>query len=435
MNSLDYMDNVKKYITEQGTTFKNHYCTTALCCPSRATIWTGRVAHNTNVTDVKPPYGGYAKVVSEGVNDDYLPIWMQNAGYNTYYVGKLWNAYGFKRYNHPPAKGFTHSDILLDPTTYRYYGSFMSHDGEEPTSYEGQYSPDVVAYKASQYLDEALASDKPWMLVAAPIAPHVQVVPAKPGKWKKHAMAPPAAPRHKDKLLGYKIPRTSNFNPDEVNYGASWVKHLPQLRDEIVEYNDDFQRRRIEALLSVDDMVEDLVTKLDEAGELDNTYIVYTADNGYHIGQHRMHPGKQCAYETDINVPFIVRGPNVEKGTTSDIISSHTDIAPTFMWIAGQDLRDDFDGHVMALTQEQILAGDNRHEHTQAEFWGGSNTEGRYGYELPRVLKSRKNNTYKAIRLVGKDYSLYYAVWCTNERELYDMKVRQSQVRAACVSD
>jgi N-acetylglucosamine-6-sulfatase len=57
MNSLSYMPLLKKHITDQGTFYKSHYCTTAICCPSRVTLWTGRNAHNTNVTDVFPPYG------------------------------------------------------------------------------------------------------------------------------------------------------------------------------------------------------------------------------------------------------------------------------------------------------------------------------------------------------------------------------------------
>ncbi|OJJ65491.1 hypothetical protein ASPBRDRAFT_139905, partial [Aspergillus brasiliensis CBS 101740] len=74
---------------EKGMSFINHFVTTALCCPSRVSLLTGRQTHNTNVTDVHPPWGGYPKFISQGFNDNFLPVWMQNAVYDTYYTGKL----------------------------------------------------------------------------------------------------------------------------------------------------------------------------------------------------------------------------------------------------------------------------------------------------------------------------------------------------------
>lgn len=115
MHSLDYMPLLQKHIMYEGTTFTRHYCTIAVCCPSRATLLTGKAAHNTNVTDIVTPYGGYPKWVSEGHNDNYLPIWLQALGYSTYYVGKLFNQHDVDNYATTPAKGWTQSDFLLDP--------------------------------------------------------------------------------------------------------------------------------------------------------------------------------------------------------------------------------------------------------------------------------------------------------------------------------
>ena len=88
--------------------------------------------------------------------------------------------------------------------------------------------------------------------------------------------------------------------------GVSWIKNLPRLNDTVIAYNDEFQRSRLRALQSVDEGVERLIKSLEEKGLLENTYIFYTTDNGYHISQHRMHPGKECGYETDIHIPLIV---------------------------------------------------------------------------------------------------------------------------------
>ena len=110
LDSLSYMPQLKKHITDQGTAFEKHYCTIAICCPSRVSLLTGRAAHNTNVTDVSPPYGGYPKFISEGWNDKYLPVWLQEAGYDTYYTGKLMNGFSTKAYNNPYPAGWTGTD-------------------------------------------------------------------------------------------------------------------------------------------------------------------------------------------------------------------------------------------------------------------------------------------------------------------------------------
>ena len=109
LSSLEYMPFVKQHLIERGTSFSRHYCTTAVCCPSRVTLWTGQAAHNTNVTDVNPPYGGYPKFISQGYNDNYLPVWLQKAGYNTYYTGKLFNVHTVENYHSPFPAGFTGS--------------------------------------------------------------------------------------------------------------------------------------------------------------------------------------------------------------------------------------------------------------------------------------------------------------------------------------
>lgn len=86
LNSLQYMPHVKRHLLDEGTYFRKHYCTTAVCCPSRATLWTGKQSHNTNITDVSPPYGGYPKFVEQGFNENYLPVWLQQAGYRLQYL-------------------------------------------------------------------------------------------------------------------------------------------------------------------------------------------------------------------------------------------------------------------------------------------------------------------------------------------------------------
>lgn len=278
----------------EGTSYNQHYCTVALCCPSRATLWTGRAAHNHNVTNVSPPHGGYPKVVSQGVNDENLFVWMQEARYNTYYVGKLWNFHTVDNYNAPYAKGFNGSDFLLDPFTYQYWSAKMSHNSEEPVDYAGQYSTDVVADKSLAWLDTALDEEDPFFMTVAPIAPHSNWVIDVENDLS-YLEEPKSAPRHQHLFNDYIIPRDASYN-QAVQGGASWVGQLPPLNSTTLSYNDHYQRQRLRSLQAVDEMLARLVKKLDGAGQLENTYIFYTTDNGYHISQHRMHPGKECGY-------------------------------------------------------------------------------------------------------------------------------------------
>jgi len=168
--------------------------------------------------------------VSQGINDDYLPVWMQAAGYQTYYTGKLWNTHNIYNYNKPAANGFNGSDFLLDPYTYDYWHAKMTRNGATPQDYTGQYSPDVVAEKALGFLDEALEHEQPFFLTVGPVAPHSNIIGNSVFADSYSAALAPGfaipeyAPRHAHLFKDYKIPRGENFNPEKV-----WTKSEPSL--------------------------------------------------------------------------------------------------------------------------------------------------------------------------------------------------------------
>ncbi|KAK7959100.1 arylsulfatase-like protein [Apiospora aurea] len=419
MDSIDYMPYVKEHLIDHGTFYKKHFCTTALCCPSRATLMTGKAAHNTNVTNVVPPYGGYPKFVSQGLNDKYLPVWLQDAGYNTYYTGKLFNAHSVDNYNSPHAAGWTSSDFLLDPFTYWYMNSTYQRNTDAPVSYEGRHSVEVLTDKALGLLGEAIEANRdhrdndhrPFFLGIAPVAPHANICDIRDVEF-----APPVPmERHRRLFEGVRVPRTSNFNPEKASSGASWIRALPRQTPENVDYNDHFYRQRLRTLQGVDELVDAVVKKLEKNGLLENTYIFYTTDNGYHIGQHRLQPAKQCSFEEDINIPLIVRGPGVAAGAVvTDMVTTHTDLAPT-----------DFDGLAIPLLPSEKEKEKNRHEHVAVEHWGFASNEGRLFDGYRRLYL---NNTYKALRVAGAAYNLHYQVWCSNERELYDLNTDPGQM-------
>ena len=318
--------------------------------------------------------------------------------------------------------------------------STYQRNQENPVSHEGEYSVDVLAQKTYDFLENAVDGGKPFFLGVAPVAPHgnVQADPGIAGSedmWgtassapKVHFSAPVAAERHKDLFSDAKVPRTDNFNPNAPS-GANWVRTLRRQSQENVDYNDHFYRQRLRALQSVDELVDGIVARLEDRGVLQNTYIVYTSDNGYHIGQHRLPPGKECGYEEDVNVPLIVRGPGVPRNRTTGVVTTHTDLAPTILELAGVGPAPDveFDGEKIPLDAEELTsAARSRHEHVNIEYWGFALAEGR---QFPGQDFYWLNNTYKALRIAGDSWDLYYSVWCNGEHELYDMKVSLNKAR------
>ena len=316
-----------------------------------------------------------------------------------------------------------HLSFLLEPYTYQYFNTVFTNGPNEPLLYDlTTHTTDLTEAKTLAFLDDAAKSGRPWFMMVAPLSPHVELLgtnnQAKPNvSYGPGILNPPVPqPKYANAFPGAKVPRTPNFNPSFPS-GGGWIRNLPQQDDANVASNDDLYRNRLQVLAGVDDMIGNFVSALEDKGILDNTYIVYSADNGYHIGQHRLQPGKKCAVETDINIPLLIRGPDVPRNVVTSISSSHTDLAPTFFKMMGILPRKDFDGGAIPYTIAEINARKGKSEHVQVEFWGTqTGGEGKYGSSVPP-----SNNTYKAMRLFGEGYSVFYSVWCGGVHELYDM--------------
>lgn len=307
---------------------------------------------------------------------------------------------------------------MLDPYTYSYLNATMQRNQEAPKGYKGNYSTDLVAEKALGFLDDAAANaDQPFFIGIAPIGPHGDSENLNNGSG---FLPPVSAERHANMFMNVTVPRTYSFNPN-VTSGASYMLGLPVQNATNLEYNDEWYRLRLRALQSVDDLVDSVVQRLDDLDLLDSTYIFYTSDNGFHIGQHRLQPGKTCPIEEDTGVPMFLRGPGIPKNQSVTVPTTHTDVIPTIFELAGINLHDDFDGTPMPTTELAIANSTGRPEHVNIEFWGVSGGEGKYGY-------NSYNNTYKVARVVSDSYSLFYTVWCTNEHELYDMYADPGQM-------
>ncbi|KAG1456040.1 hypothetical protein G6F56_006926 [Rhizopus delemar] len=401
LNSLDFMPNVQKHLVEKGTLFKNHYATISLCCPSRVSLLRGQYAHNTNITDVSPPYGGYGRFNTLKLGEDYLPLWLQKAGYNTNYIGKLMNQYSVNNYNNPTPKGFDYQDQLVDPYTYVYNTAVFSKNGQAPVYYKDAYQTDIIHAKAKAALKRLENSTDPFFLWVSPMAPHAQFTIYGNGSMTTSPAVPAA--RHAHLFKDVKIPRHANFNPTQQTKTASYWKNLERLNETMVENFDEAYRDRLRALQAVDEMVGSLFEELERQGELDNTYVFYSADNGYHLGQHRSYPGKTSNIEEDINVPFVVRGPGVAQGKVSELVSTHHDLPSTFLALANAEAPSWVDGGVIPIIER--LKNHRRlasKESFAVEFWTDTNLEEIYKSADGHV---KGPNIYKTVRVIAPGYN------------------------------
>ncbi|KAI0470070.1 arylsulfatase [Xylariaceae sp. FL0804] len=426
LGSTDYMPILQEKIAAKGVEFTNHYTTQALCCPSRSSLLRGQATHNTNITNVVQPGGSYNKWVLSGQDTNYLPHWLKQAGYRSEYIGKIMNGFGISNFN-VTVKGWDWTDLLVEPYIDDFNLPVLSQNGETPVFYDGFHQSDVIRIKALDRLDSLANQSDPFFLAICPFTPHVGYQQDKPS----HRPIP--LQRHLDLFPNASAPRTPNFNPDEEyqQNAGGWVKWLLPMNDSAVNMADFVYRSRLQALQGIDEIVDDVVAKLDAQGILNNTYIIYTSDNGYHLGQHRMPGGKSLFYNEDTNIPFFVRGPGIPENKTSTIPGMHLDLAPTFLDIAG--LAEDqwpefFDGRSLldawkspestsaSITGESAGQGNSK-ESIGVEYWGKAGIEAPSAGELGSPFL---NTTYKTVRIIGDEQAWVYTVWCNGDKELYN---------------
>lgn len=313
------------------------------------------------------------------------------------------------------------ASFLLAPGVYDYTNTIWAYNNGPWKSFPGEHAIDITTQNALDMLDTAVNDGQPFFLTVAPAVPHVGI-----NTTTGESFFPIPQPKWADAFSDAKIPRTPNWNPSEAS-GASWLLNLPHQNDTVVDGLDEMYRARIRCVAGLDDMVADLIAALEKYGILDNTHIIYTTDNGYHIGQHRMGGGKKTGYETDINIPLVWRGPGVPAGKVSTEVSTHTDLAPTWLTLFDLPLRTKLDGQVIPMIVGQGKTSQPSSEHVNVELWGAA-----VPYEVEPYksipVKGKHNNTYKGLRIVAAGYNIYYSVWCTNEHELYDMSMDEYQM-------
>jgi N-acetylglucosamine-6-sulfatase len=330
LESMRVMERTRALIGDRGTTFENAFVSLSLCCPSRASLLTGRYAHNHGVLDIHPPWGGFERL--DGA--ETLAVWLQRSGYATALVGKYLNRYGRRDPTEVPP-GWTEWHGLVDPSTYAYYRYLVNDDGVL-TRHGGSpadYQTDVITRKAEEVIARRAAAPEPFFLWVTYLAPH-NGLPREPDD-SGGLSTPVPAPRHKGAFADEPLPRTPAFDEADVRDKPPAIRRRPRLSPRSVAGIEAHYRQELESLLAVDEGVAGIVGALERSGVLDDTLLVFTSDNGFLHGEHRVPSGKVLPYEPSIRVPLLMRGPGVPAGLRLRQLAANVDLAPTILEVAG----------------------------------------------------------------------------------------------------
>jgi N-acetylglucosamine-6-sulfatase len=450
--AIRVMPNTIDLIGKRGMTFNRYYVPYPLCCPARVSMLTGRYAHSHGVKGNVQPNGGYFGFSFRGAAGNNLATWLQGAGYRTVHIGKFLNGYGDEPYDNgtavPPGWNAWHSVLKAD-THHYFYGYTLNNNGvlEGPYGDSGTWEPreytvrddigcpfaplnglpcfhqtDMLSNLAMAEL-QATSPEQPFYLQLDYTAPH--------GDFRRPA-GPEPTPRHYDWFKGAPFPhdRSEGFAEGNVSDKPSFIRGSEYLTlGEIHTYRI-YWNKQLESLRDIDDGVKLIYDTLGSMGRVRNTYIIFTSDNGFFFGEHRLTGGKFLAYEPATHLPFLIRGPGIRPGSESDELVANIDVAPTILELAGAGATKSVDGRSMVpflrdpelRTLRPILF--ESFVETSDVNENGAIAEPRPGR---RALASGSGAS-ASILAPPKDYGgirlgpYKYIAWPNGEKELYDLE-------------
>jgi len=319
------MPTLRDRVAAKGVGFRNAYVTQSLCCPSRASVLTGKYPHNHGITGNGSPNGGEAEFRSTGQDQDTIATGMHAAGYRTALIGKYMNGYSGEYV--PPGWSYW----------YAKAGRNGVNDNGHLVDTSGPF-PVAIASKAQAFLDRATdqAGDPPFMLFYWTIQPHLPAnVPS----------------GYRSLFQDARLPRPPSFNEADVRDKPAYIRNRPSLTQEQIDGLEADHKTQLRNLAHVDDTLKNMLNLLRDRGELANTYIVFATDNGTHMGEHRYllpRGSKSTPYEEAASTPLMIRGPGVPGGVPGGVVRTqlvaNNDYASTFAAWAGASPPQGVDG-------------------------------------------------------------------------------------------
>ena len=348
---LAYMPRLQRLVVRQGTSFDG-VAPTPICVPARASILTGQYAHNHGSRTIFGAHGGFRSFDDSAT----LPVWLRKAGYDTLFVGKYLNDYGYPtgstRYVPP---GWTDWRGSLDGYTYDFSQAVLNVNGSIRSFRE--YQTNAFAGQIDKMLRDPRRTRKPWFMWANYVAPH-HGAPIESDDPLADGIerVPTPMPAKRDRNTFSSLPLPSTPDMFVVPRGApadspSRTRWRPRLRDAVREGN----QQRIESLQSVDRALAGHLRSLRRTGQLERTLVVVTSDNGFAVGQHNRYH-KLWGYQDMLRIPIIMRGPTIPRGQVSETTVTNADLPVTFARLARARIGREVDGanvlaHVRGRTQ------------------------------------------------------------------------------------
>lgn len=422
-------------LQNKGLTFNNFIISTPLCCPSRTSFLRGQYSQNTGIytngdngitptttaTNSSLDYhdldfvspslsgdftsGGWQSFHAFGEESSTVATWVHDRGYKTMLAGKYLN-----KYDSSVGAGTTGQDDWYTPPGWDIFdamvndidhvsnslmsqaqnGHYVTFDGDVGKTDPSQYTVTLTRTITAQAQDMIRnVGNQPFFLFLTPHAPHGPV----------DCIAPYSKDQFTDPL-----PQTPNFNEADVSDKPQWVQNLPlwgsaALPNELAQETD-WYHARLCTMKQIRDQVSDVINTLTETGKINNTYIMFVSDNGYHMGQHRMTRSKNTMYEEDIRVPFVIRGPGIPQGQSINHLVTNVDFAATVADLAGA---------------------------TPASFTDGKSFAPLLSSNIPSVDAWRKQVFLTTTGTGGLTYGvrtknmMYNKIEATGEEELYDL--------------
>jgi N-acetylglucosamine-6-sulfatase len=417
---LAVMPRVQQLLAGAGVTFDRSYVSYPVCCPSRATYLSGQYAHNHHVLGLYPPTGGYGRFDAR----EALPVWLGRAGYHTAHLGKYMNGYGSDTPADPPL-GWSEWYGAVGYSTYRMWGYTLNENGASHTygsrfdDDPSLYQTDVLASRAIDVIERRAGAEAPLFLSMAFLAPHHEADSIR--RFSGHLVR--AAPRHAGRLGAQPMPLPQSFNEQDVSDKPPFMRRHPPLDAAQIDRIARHYHERQESLLAVDEAVAAIVDALERVGALEETFILFTSDNGYLQGEHRVPSGKMLAYDPSTRVPLIIRGPGLPRATRSQALVGNVDLAPTILELAHAQPGRLLDGRSLLPFARDPQSESRRpllHETAGRRFAFGREQDAAGAPAAEPVVN------YRAVRTARWLYVEYES----GARELYDLQADPDQLQS-----